>query len=92
MHKGFGAYFKKVLAMLPIFGFFLFFYEAINVLSFQGDTCFCNFEEPYKLYWEGYIGYDCMRTLKNQYQIVIYVKLCYYGAQLIQMLQFYYKY
>lgn len=67
LNKGSAARFRIFLTISPLFGFFLFFTEAMQVLGFNGDVCFCNFRDTYNEYWGGYIGYDCMVNLKNNY-------------------------
>jgi hypothetical protein len=82
LNKGSAARFRIFLTVFPLFGFFLFFTEALQVLGFNGDVCFCKFKDTYDEFWGNYLGYDCMVNLKNHYQIIIYIKLIYISINL----------
>ena len=90
LNKGAGACVRLVMGFLPVSCFIMFFVEAIEVLGFDGDVCFCNFETIYKERFFDLQGYDCMKKIRNTYQIAVYVKLVYYSFMMIHLIWFYY--
>jgi hypothetical protein len=75
MNKGIGLVMKTALALLPLLGLVTFFFEAVTVLGFMGDTCFCRYKE----YWQRMDEneYFCMDDIGGMYQKLIYIKLVY---------------
>lgn len=47
LNKGSAKNLRIFLIVFPLIGFILFFWEAMQVLGFNGDVCFCEFKEAY---------------------------------------------
>ena len=78
--KGFGRKLRVSLAVMPVVGMLLFFFEAMIVLDYRGNVCFCKFEKVYQEKFNDLQGYDCMRELADEYRRVVFARVFWFAA------------
>ena len=65
MQKGCGKRLRVILAVVPVMGMLLFFFEAMIVLDYRANVCFCRFEVVWDERFDDLQGYDCMWDLNS---------------------------